>query len=324
MQKDIVEKNKILEIISGSCLYGINNEKSDKDYLGIFLPTIEYILGFKNCEEINLSIQNKDIEGKNTEKAIDRKFYEFRKYIHLALSNNPTILEILFVNEKNILYLNDIGRELLKIKHLFPHKGLKQKFLGYAFSQKHKMVIKKDNYFDLINSISYLNKIDKNKFLIEVVNLSNCPHFITVRKSKNNVKFISVGDLNFAPSLPVKKVLKSLSERIEKVGNRKGLLNKYGFDTKFASHLIRLMLEGIELLTTGQLKFPLKDRQLLIDIRNGKLDIEQVLKLSEDLENNIEDLTIHSELPSKPRTKEIEKFTIGVLYEHLRRSKENN
>jgi len=321
----IADKNKILEIISGSHLYGTNTENSDKDYIGIFLSPIEYILGFKKCEEVNLSIKAKDENGKNTDKAIDRKLYEFRKFIQLALSNNPNILEILFVNEKNIVFKNELGQKLLDIKHLFPHKGLKQKFLGYAFSQKHKMIIKKDCYFDLINGVNYLSKIDKNKFLIEVITLSTCPHFIKLRKSGyNNVKFVSIGDINFSPSLPIKKVIKSLEERISKVGNRRGLLNRYGFDVKFASHLIRLMLEGIELLKTGKLEFPLKERQLLLDIREGKWTVEQVLEFSEQLEREMESLTISSTLPAKPRTEEIEKFTIGILYDYIRRSQKNS
>jgi len=321
----IADKNKILEIISGSHLYGTNTENSDKDYIGIFLSPIEYILGFKKCEEIDMSIQDKDKNGKNTDKAIDKKLYEFRKFVQLALANNPNILEILFVNEKNIVFENELGQKLLDIKHLFPHKGLKQKFLGYAFSQKHKMIIKKDCYFDLINGVNYLSKIDKNKFLIEIITLSTCPHFIKLRKSEyNNVKFVSIGDINFSPSLPIKKVIKSLEERISKVGNRRGLLNRYGFDVKFASHLIRLMLEGIELLKTGKLEFPLKDRQLLLDIREGKWTIEQVLEFSEQLEREMESLTISSPLPAKPRIEEIEKFTIGILYDYIRRSQKNS
>lgn len=325
MKPIIAEQNKILEIVSGSHLYGTDTAKSDKDYVGIFIPTVEYILGFKRCEEVNLSIQDKDTNGKNTSKAIDRKLYEFRKFIKLALDNNPNILEILFVNDKNLVYKNEVGQKLLDIKHLFPHKGLKQKFLGYAFAQKHKMVIKKDCYFDLINAVDYLSKIDKNKFLIEVVTMTKCPPFIKLRKSKyNNVKFVSIGDLNFSPSLPIKRVIKNLEARISKAGNRKGLLNKYGFDVKFASHLIRLMFEGVELLKTGKLEFPLKERKLLLDIRKGKWDMEQVLNFSQQLENEIEDLIISSDLPDKPRTEEIEKFTIGVLYDYIRRSTKNN
>lgn len=310
----IAENNKILELGIGSYLYGTNIDTSDKDYLGIFMPNIEYVLGFKTCEEVTLNIIDKNKDGKNTQKALDRKFYEFRKYITLAFNNNPNILETLFVNQENIIFINDIGKELLNIKHLFPYKGLKERFLGYAFAQKHKMIIRKDNYFDLISGLDYLSKFDCGKTLLEILLTNNCPPFLKIRyDGSNNISFIEIGDLNLMPHTPIKRVKIILEERLSKVGNRKELLTKYGYDCKFGMHLIRLMLEGVELLKTGELKFPLKEAQMLKDIREGKWKIEDILNCSQELEREIEDLTKNSKLPNKPNIEEIEKFTISKL-----------
>jgi predicted nucleotidyltransferase len=313
-EKLIAEQNKILEIVTGSYLYGTNTETSDKDYIGIFLPSEEYILGFKTVEEVDFSVKDKTEEGKNTEKAVDKKLYEFRKFIKLALECNPNIIEILFVNEQNIVFINEVGKELLSLKYLFPYKGLKQKFLGYSYAQRHKMVIKKDNYFDLQNGLSYLNTQNYGKTLLEIVFQGNCPYFIKKQLDKNeNISFIQVGDLNFMPSTIVKVAKHKLEERIAKVGNREELLTKYGWDTKFGSHLIRLMLEGIELLKTGNLVFPLKEAEMLKDIRAGKWEMVKVLDYSYELEKEVESLVESSKLPSKPNIKEIEEFTIKIL-----------
>jgi len=312
-ERDIAEKNKILEIVSGSHLYGTNTEKSDKDYYGIFMPSIEYVLGFKKCEEVDFSVIEKDEKGKNTKNALDRKLFEFRKFIKLAMDNNPNVIEIVFVNDKNIIFQNDIGKQLLSIKHLFPYKGLKAKFLGYAFSQKHKMVIKKENYFDLINAKTYLNRFNDDKYILELVS-NDKPPFLRVNfDGKNNVKFVVIGDLKIIPSKTVKSVKLILDNRINAVGNREELLLKHGYDSKFGSHLVRLMLEGIELLKTGELIFPLKERQILLDIKNGKWKMEKVLNFSSELEKEIEDLFINSKLPSKQNTAKLEQFTINKL-----------
>lgn len=314
-EKEISENNKILEITTGSFLYGTNNPESDKDYVGIFMPTEEYVLGFKRCEEVDFSIIDKDKEGKNTNKALDRKLYEFRKFIKLALENNPNILEILFVNQDNIVFINEIGEELLKIKHLFLHKGLKQKFCGYAFSQKHKMVIKKDNYFDLNLAYQYILNFDIQQTILEIALDSKCPNFIKLKKHENNrsTNFISIGDLNIMPGTQVKKLKKILKERLDKVGNREELLLKYGYDCKFGMHLLRLMLEGIELLETGTLKFPLKDGEMLKDVRNGKWKMTDILDYSNELENKLNTLETTTMLPTKPNSKLIEEFTITQL-----------
>lgn len=314
--QEIAKQNRILEIVTGSHLYGTQTETSDIDQVGIFLPDITHILGFKTVEEVDFSIIDKQENGKNTQYAQDKKLYEFRKFLKLALENNPNILEQLFCNEENIIFINGVGRELLSIKHLFPWKGCKQRFLGYAFSQKHKMVVKKDNYFDFLSALDYLNTIDDGKTLLELVLDSKCPHFIQRRNDyRGNISFVQIGDLNLMPASDVAKAKQIISERLSKVGNREELLTKYGFDSKFASHLIRLLFEGIELLKTGEIKFPLQEAQLLRDIRNGKWEIPKIFDLSNELEKETEALYLTTKLPSKPNIKEIEKFCIKTLKE---------
>jgi predicted nucleotidyltransferase len=318
IEREIAERNKILEIVAGSYLYGTNSDTSDRDYVGIFLPSEEYILGFKKVEEVDFSVKDKNENGKNTKHALDRKLYEFRKFITLAMSMNPNIVEILFVNNENIVSINEIGEELLSLRQCFVHKGLKQRFLGYAFSQKHKIVIKKDNYFDLIEAFEYLKKYDIGKTILEIALETNCPYFIKKRYDQaTNINFIEIGDLNFNPATSVKRANAILQERLDKVGNRGELLTKHGFDVKYGMHLVRLMLEGVELLKTGELKFPLKEAEMLKDIRNGKWKIENILNYSYELEKEIEDLEKYSKLPDKPNVKFLEEFTIKILRNKL-------
>jgi uncharacterized protein len=309
---------KLFEIITGSHLYGTNTPESDKDYLGVFIPNIEYILGFRKVEEMDLSISDKTDDGKNTKDAVDKKLYEFRKYMKLAMEGNPNLIETLFINEPNIVEINDVGREILANRHLFPHKGIKQKFLGYAFSQKHKMIIKRDNYFDLKEAYTYLKRFDDKKYIMEVALLPDCPKYIKMNVDKtHNTKFVQIGDLQILPSTVIVKTLSKLKERLDKVGNREGLLLKYGFDVKFASHTIRLLLEGKELLQSGNLVFPLKEAEMLKDIKNGKWAVTKVLDLAEDIEKEFDSLVENSKLPSKPRFKEIEQLTINIIKRYI-------
>jgi len=47
----------------------------------------------------------------------------------------------------------------------------------------------------------------------------------------------------------------------------------YGFDTKYAMHMLRLGFQGVELLTTGRLSLPMREpeRSYLLDVRRGRL-----------------------------------------------------
>ncbi len=308
---EIANKNKILEIIVGSHLYGTNTPTSDLDYSGVFLPTKEFVFGFRRVEEINLSIIDKDARGKNTQHAVDKKLYEFRKFVKLAMENNPNIIEQLFVNKPNILYINDSGRALLAERHKFPHKGLLQKFKGYAFAQKHKMIIRSDKFNELDNAFNYLKDYPDQKAVLVELKDKLLPFM------KFNKDYCAIGDLNLQKGIFVKKALGMIAERLSKVGNRKNLITKYGFDTKFASNLIRLLLEGKELISTGEIIFPLAYHQTILDIKEGKMAIKEVLDYAEQLEGEIDIAAEKSELPNKPRFDEIETFAINLLEKHF-------
>lgn len=59
---------------------------------------------------------------------------------------------------------------------------------------------------------------------------------------------------------------------IVKNGNKTGrteIVEQRGFDTKFAMHAIRIVEQGIELLTTGRITFPRPNARFLLDVRNG-------------------------------------------------------
>jgi uncharacterized protein len=73
------------------------------------------------------------------------------------------------------------------------------------------------------------------------------------------------------------QLARMVGERSRKV-NRPELVEKYGFDTKFAMHTIRILSEGRELLTTGHINFPSTEVELLKEIRRGERSQEWVIE----------------------------------------------
>ena len=321
--KELVEKNKILQITVGSRLYGTHNINSDLDMSGIFIAPRSYYLGLSNVEQVDHSIVSKHANGKNDSDAIDFTMYELRKFVKLALDNNPNIIEQLFCPKDKVIFENILGRKLLDHAYLFPWKGASKKFLGYAYGQRHKMVIKTDNYTNLNSFNDWLNyhlanprteekmkhEFYSNQLLAELRD-------IKITGVKFHEHHALVGDINISLTDKLSKVHAKVKDRLSKVGNREELYTKYGYDVKFGQNLVRLMFEGKELLTTGKLEYPLKERQMLLDIRNGLWKREDIIAYSEQLEAEIETLEDTSDLPSKPRYDEIEKLLIDMVEEH--------
>lgn len=81
---------------------------------------------------------------------------------------------------------------------------------------------------------------------------------------------------------------------------RQALMDEFGYDTKFAMHIIRLLKEGEELLTTGYLTFPRPEVNLLRDVREGKYTLDEVKEMVRDMESKFDDFEKMSLLPHSP------------------------
>lgn len=90
--------------------------------------------------------------------------------------------------------------------------------------------------------------------------------------------------------------------RGQKNVNRPELVEQYGFDTKYAAHVIRLGLQGIEYLETGRFSMPMDpgDRESIISLRTGGLDEREALVWAQSLEQQVKDAVESSPLPERP------------------------
>lgn len=122
-------------VIRGSHAYGTNVPTSDTDYAGVFIQSMDDILGNSYKEQIN--------DDKN-----DIVIYEIRRFLELLGSNNPTVLELLNTPEDCVIYKDPIFDEVLNNKEKFITKICSKSFGGYAKQQisKAKGQDKKQNW----------------------------------------------------------------------------------------------------------------------------------------------------------------------------------
>lgn len=98
---------------------------------------------------------------------------------------------------------------------------------------------------------------------------------------------------------------------------RAKLVERFGFHTKYAGHLIRLGMQGVELLTTGKLVLPMNTMEatLVKTIRNGSLPLDMVLESADDLEVQIKYLLDNSDtVPEEPNTAYMEDWMINTYW----------
>lgn len=287
--------------VTGSFLYGTNTESSDRDYAGVFIPHEDYVFGLRTIEEIDLSTTDKDITGKNTPGAVDCKLYEIRKFLKLCYDCNPNIIEMLFA-PKGYFYFDEIFAPVLENRELFISTNLVNRFIGYAISQERKMYIKLENYTALKDICAELETIsDLSQTALEYFN----------ERFRINAHEYRFGDVTCHKNDSLKKVYQKLKSRLDQYGHRRLSIDQFGYDTKFAMHTVRLLMEGIELMKTETIEFPLRYREELLKIKKGFYSIEQVSTIIEEQKAIFKQ--VEASFNKKPDFEAINRLCVSIL-----------
>lgn len=92
---------------------------------------------------------------------------------------------------------------------------------------------------------------------------------------------------------------------------------KYGYDIKAGSHLIRLVYEGIEVLETGNLTVYRPERELLTDIKRGRYTFDEVMEMYKELDARLLLAYEKSELPETPDYHRVNQQIVKMTKEFL-------
>lgn len=101
----------------------------------------------------------------------------------------------------------------------------------------------------------------------------------------------------------------------ERTGKRKELYEAYGFDTKFASHVVRLLQYCRQLLMTEDLDLQ-QNKEHIKAIKRGEVKEQEVRDWAAAQEKELEKCYQDSKLPERPRKAEIKALLLNILEQH--------
>lgn len=229
--------NLIYKSISGSRLYGTSIDDSDVDIRGVCFEPMECIIGLGNFEQYIQNSNGKDIT-----------IYGLKKFVKLALENNPNILELLFSPDTGDTCLFTSSDWIRHLRKDFLSKKIATKFYGYITSE--------------LSKISGIHR-----------NLEN--------------------------------------------NKRKELFDKHGYDTKAASHVIRLAYEGIKLLEDGEIIFPLRIADVLKKIKLGYFSTSEYNGILNSYLEMFRKAEENTKLPTNPNYQKIQNYIMELYRCHI-------
>lgn len=256
----------------------------DKDVMGVYVGPVEHYLGFGRG----------DVKEK-WEGPYDCVFYELRKMVSLLLNCNPNVLSLLWLKENSIIYMDLIGNRLRENKDIFITKKAYHSFNGYAYGQFKRM--------------THMNQDTLGEIGTRKVQL------LSMGCSEVN------GELNL-PSGASDELVNKKKQYDEMRGKyykgymgdkRRQLVERFGYDTKNAAHLIRILRMGIEFLTDGTLYVEREDKQELMNIKQGLWPLDKVKTEAERLFALASEAHVRSPLPPEPDRKRAERLVVEMV-----------
>ncbi|MCG8313693.1 MAG: nucleotidyltransferase domain-containing protein [Pseudomonadales bacterium] len=104
-------------------------------------------------------------------------------------------------------------------------------------------------------------------------------------------------------------------ETKEPIGKRKETIAQFGYDVKFAYHVVRLLLEVEQLLLEADMDL-MRHKEQLKAIRRGDWSIDDVKNFFSDKEKALEKLYLESRLPAAPNKEAIRQLLLDCLEHH--------
>lgn len=102
-------------------------------------------------------------------------------------------------------------------------------------------------------------------------------------------------------------------QRSKKV-SRPELVAAHGYDTKFAGHLVRVLLQGLELARHGGYTLPMNEEDLAMvrSVRAGEPSLDEVLARAGELAKQLRELKEASGLPERADHDAVNELLVGV------------
>ncbi|UGQ10867.1 nucleotidyltransferase domain-containing protein [Yinghuangia sp. ASG 101] len=120
----------LLTGVVGSTAYGLATTSSDEDRLGVYLADTADVLGLRAPAVLT---------GSRVSTAPDVTMHELYKFATLALKGNPTVSELLWLDD--YVVETDGGRALIGIRDAFlSTRAVRSSYGGYAVQQSRKLL----------------------------------------------------------------------------------------------------------------------------------------------------------------------------------------
>ena len=276
---------------AGCRMYGTARPDSDWDLRGVCLMPPEALLGLMKFDQV---LKQDDKE--------DTCIYGLTKFFVLSLDANPNILDILCAPPETWLVQTPAWCKIYGERHLFLSQKLRHTFSGYAVSQLKRL---QRHYQWLTHPPDHKPALEEFGGRLESDEKGGQTKVFPHLDARNRYEQAAKHWKQYQTWIRERNPARAELER------------KYGYDTKHASHLVRLMLQVERGLQEGDYNPQLLGDMLetVVGVLDGKWGYGQLIAWAEKADARIR--SMDSVLPHRPARKEAEAVLMSLNRQSL-------
>lgn len=282
--------NTIFNGVFGSHLYGLNTPTSDKDYKGVFMPTLEQSV-FNDYKQ-TVESQTKDI---------DTSMYSINKFVNILAKSDTVSFDMLHTPEQFILIGSDLWQDFYKNRENLYCKNMRG-ILSYVKTMASKYGHKVKRYEEMVELLSWVNYLQEDDKISE----TNLPELVIdlgfkyitfTPHSDSYIANIDVCGSRHQITSSVGHFSEALKAKIKRYGTRTKTGSEQEGDWKSLSHSVRVLIQLEEIIDTRDLVFPLVKAKDIMQIKLGLVPQDDVVSLIDDTYSRVIDKLESSDLP---------------------------
>lgn len=306
----------VLLCLSGSRAYGLHSPESDYDVRGVALPPRHYFTG--TLYSFQQTTKKGVFRRHERERDVDVCIYDLRRFVTLAADCNPNVIELLFARDEDIVWMSPVGMELRRNRNLFLSTKAVHTFSGYAMGQLKRIRTHRKWLLDpprqpptraefglpeetvlsadILGAIEVVERAATNPVATNPEGLTLPAHVMEIYRKERSYQN------------KLREWRQYQDWKQSRNSARAELEARFGYDTKHAMHLVRLMRMGIELLQEGTLHVRRTDALELLEVRRGAWSYDELIAWAAAMDTHIRSLEATAVVPKRPNRKAIDRL----------------
>ncbi|MFZ2955914.1 MAG: nucleotidyltransferase domain-containing protein [Candidatus Ozemobacteraceae bacterium] len=296
----------LFEVVHGSQAFGLSGPDSDVDLKGVIVGPLSWYSGFLDApEQIQLSK--------------DHTRYDIRKFFRLAADTNPTAIEMLWAPDDCVKIISPLGERIISYRQDFLSQRVADSFGNYAISQLKRIKThrrwllnppkaepKRSDFKLPEKSLISNDQMGAADALIERGDISDdllSPNFLLILDRERSYRVARREWEHYHAWKRERNPVRAKQEE------------KFGYDTKHAQHLVRLLRMSFEILSTGQVIVRRPDREDLLEIKQGAWEFDKLIEYAEHMHEKVREARNMSSLPEDSDREKLNEMCSEIVRE---------